>query len=82
MAKRCGKADHAAKLAGGDDLLGLPVRGRQALVVAFGDAGQGQAQDFLALARRVRETVAERFGLWMEMEPVLVGREGVVQRLT
>jgi UDP-N-acetylmuramate dehydrogenase len=59
---------------------GAMVHERQALVLC--NAGGATGADFLALARRVRETVAERFGLWMEMEPVLVGREGVVQRLT
>ena len=33
------------------------------------------------IARRVRETVAERFGVRLEVEPVLVGCEGVVQPL-
>ncbi|MBI5781575.1 MAG: UDP-N-acetylmuramate dehydrogenase [Rhodocyclales bacterium] len=58
---------------------GARVHERQALVLC--NAGGARGADFLALARRVRETVAERFGLWLEVEPVLVGREGVVLQL-
>lgn len=54
---------------------GAMVHERQALVLC--NAGGATGADFLALARRVREAVAERFGVELEVEPVLVGREGV-----
>lgn len=54
---------------------GAMVHERQALVLC--NAGGATGADFLALARRVRETVAERFSVRLEVEPVLVGREGI-----
>jgi UDP-N-acetylmuramate dehydrogenase len=43
--------------------------------LALTNRGQARAEDVLALARTVRDGVAERFGIVLENEPVLVGLE-------
>lgn len=41
--------------------------------LAITNRGEASAADIVALAKRVRDGVHERFGLWLEPEPVLVG---------
>lgn len=43
---------------------------RQPLVLV--NHGGGAGEDFLALGERIRQSVRERFGLWLEMEPAAV----------
>lgn len=49
------------------------VHNRQALVLINHSGGTGR--DILALAERIRESVRERFGVTLEMEPGVVGGE-------
>ncbi|WP_136067052.1 UDP-N-acetylmuramate dehydrogenase [Modicisalibacter radicis] len=75
-------ADGSVKLAAGwlIDQCGLKglregrvgVHDRQALVLVH--HGGASAEELLALARRVADTVAERFGVTLEREPRLLGR--------
>lgn len=41
--------------------------------LAITNRGEARTEDIVALAKRVRDGVHERFGLWLEPEPVLVG---------
>lgn len=41
--------------------------------LAITNRGQARSEDIIELAKRVRDGVHERFGLWLEPEPVLVG---------
>ena len=43
---------------------------RQPLVLV--NHGGGAGEDFLALGERIRQSVRERFGLWLELEPAAV----------
>lgn len=43
---------------------------RQPLVLV--NHGGGAGEDFLALGERIRQSVKERFGLWLELEPAAV----------
>ena len=43
---------------------------RQPLVLV--NHGGGTGEDFLALGERIRQSVKERFGLWLELEPAAV----------
>ena len=43
---------------------------RQPLVLV--NHGGGAGEDFLALGERIRQSVAERFGVWLELEPTAV----------
>lgn len=53
---------------------GISSRHTLALVNRGDNEGRGaSAAEILALAEKIRETVEERFGLRLEMEPVLVG---------
>jgi len=48
---------------------GVGVHAKQALVLVNYDAGQ--ARDLLALAERIKESVKQRFGVMLEMEPTI-----------
>ncbi|WON77212.1 UDP-N-acetylmuramate dehydrogenase [Serratia sp. UGAL515B_01] len=53
---------------------GAAVHSQQALVLV--NANNASSQDVVALARHVRNTVAERFGIWLEPEVRFIGAMG------
>ncbi|OZG30164.1 UDP-N-acetylenolpyruvoylglucosamine reductase [Williamsia sp. 1138] len=52
---------------------GAPARLSTKHSLAITNRGEARAEDIVELAKRVRDGVHERFGLWLEPEPVLVG---------
>lgn len=50
-----------------------PARLSTKHALALTNRGQATCADIIDLARRVRDGVQEKFGLWLEPEPVLVG---------
>ena len=80
------QADGSVKLAAGwlidqsglkgQQIGGAAVHQQQALVLI--NQNQASAQDVVALARHVRRTVAEKFGVYLQPEVRFIGRQGEV----
>ncbi|GAA3577161.1 UDP-N-acetylmuramate dehydrogenase [Gibbsiella greigii] len=63
----------------GQQIGGAAVHSKQALVLVNQDSAS--SQDVVALARHVRNTVAEKFAVWLEPEVRFIGASGEVDAL-